>query len=228
MPSTSFIQKDFIDAFFGPTADIWSDLQNLRAGGPTAASRREPSLLEDTLGTECSNPSPSNVQSIPAPTSPIEMRDISSQEDGIQHLSIELDSLCDRIWDVSPAHSVDALTRKSAELSMRRAIHQALEDTVRNLSQFEASSLSGLRSKLCEFIRAVYGSLENDKNESRWQKLRDIDCTSFLFIGLAYTPVDIGEMGRTQFNYLLDNIAKFQQHHILPAKWFFFRRFSLQ
>lgn len=155
------------------------------------------------------------------------MRDISSQEDGIQHLSIELDSLCHRIWDVSPAHSVDALTRKSAKLSMRSGIYQALDHTARCLSQFEASSLSGLRSKLCEFIRAVYGSLENDKNKSRWQKLRDIDCTSFLFIGLAYTPVDIGEMGRTQFNYLLDNIAKFQRNQNLPPKWFFLPEIQL-
>jgi hypothetical protein len=110
---------------------------------------------------------------------------------------------------------------------MRSAVHQALEDTARYLSQIEASSLSGAQSKLCEFIRAVYGSLENDNNESRWQKLRDIDCTSFLFIGLAYTPVAIGEMGRTQFDYLLDNIAKFQQHQNLPPTWFFLPEIQL-
>lgn len=79
IPSTSFIQKDFIDAFFRLTADIWNDLQNLYNGGTTEApSCREPSLLGDTLGTGCSNPATWNVQSMPAPASPVDMHDVSS------------------------------------------------------------------------------------------------------------------------------------------------------
>jgi hypothetical protein len=68
---------------------------------------------------------------------------------------------------MSPAHSVGVLARKSAELSIRSTIYQVLKDTARYLSQLQALSLSRVQSKLYEFIRAVYGLLENDKNESR-------------------------------------------------------------
>jgi hypothetical protein len=40
MPSTSFIQKDFINSFFGPILDIWEDLQHL----PDERTRVNPNL----------------------------------------------------------------------------------------------------------------------------------------------------------------------------------------
>ena len=229
MPSTSFIRKDFIEAFFGPTPHIWEELRNVAGtvDGREALSECDLSLLEENLDTEHTNPATGGVQSSPAPTLPVDQHDFSPQMAGVQHLSRDLDALCERIWDMSPAHLVDALTQKSSELSMRSAVHQALEGTARYLSQQQESNLLNIQSKLCEFIRAAYGALENDKNQSRWQKLRDTDCASFLLIGLSYTPLEIGEMCQTQFNYLTANITKFQQTKTLPPKWFFVTEIQL-
>jgi hypothetical protein len=110
---------------------------------------------------------------------------------------------------------------------MRSSVNQALDDTVIYLSQPQESGLSNIQSKLCEFIRAAYRRLDNDKNKSRWQKLRDIDCSSFLLIGLSYTLLEIGEMCQAQFDYLIDTITKFQQAKTLPPKWFFVTEIQL-
>ena len=46
----------------------------------------------------------------------------------------------------------------------------------------------------------LYGKPDNEKNEARWQRLRDnlMDCATFLFIAVSYAPLDISKMHQTE------------------------------
>lgn len=134
-----------------------------------------------------------------------------------------LDAISRRIWDVSLDDSAsDTIRQKASMLSMQVAVHQALGSTARQLSQPQDSTgLLNAQSRVGKFMDAVYGKPDSDKNEARWQKLRDMDCVTFLFIGVSYTPLDIIKMHRTEFDYLASNVKKFQQVKALPPKWIF-------
>lgn len=134
-----------------------------------------------------------------------------------------LDALSRQIWDVSLDDSAaDTFRQKASMLSMQIAVHQALGNTVRHLSQpQESTGLLNAQSRVGKFMDVIYGKPDSDKNETRWRKLRDMDCVSFLFIGVSYTPLDITKMHRTEFDYLVSNVTKFQQVNVLPKNWIF-------
>ena len=48
-----------------------------------------------------------------------------------------------------------------------------------------------------------------------------MDCASFLFIAVSYTPLEIIKIHRTEFDYLVDNASKFLHLRALPPKWVF-------
>ena len=141
----------------------------------------------------------------------------------VEQMFEDLDALSQRMWHVSLDYSASATLReKVSRLSTQLAVHQALEDTACHLIQpGDSAGLLNAQSRVGKFIDAVYGKPDRDKNEARWQKLRAMDCTTFLFIGVSYTPLDIIKMHKMEFNYLVDNIAKFLQVRVLPHRWVF-------
>lgn len=141
----------------------------------------------------------------------------------VKQIFEDLDALSRRIWDVNLDNSAtDTLRQRASMLSMQIAVHQALGGTARNLSQQQDSTgLLNAQSRVGKFMEAVYGKPDSDKNEMRWQKLRDMDCVTFLFIGVSYTPLEIMKMHRTEFEYLVTNVTKFQQVKALPKNWIF-------
>ena len=104
-------------------------------------------------------------------------------------------------------------------------------------SVFEVLDLIGRRmwdipntqSRLCKFIDILYGSSDNTSaaNESRWQKLRALDCATFLFVAVSYTPLDISKMHRIEFDYLVEHASKYLQAKALPPKWMFRREIQV-
>jgi len=134
-----------------------------------------------------------------------------------------LDAISQQIWDDSLDDTAfDILRQKTLWLSAQIAVHQVLQNTSRHLlGPQNSSGLSNSQSRLGKFIDVLYGKPDNEKNEARWQKLRDMDCATFLFIAVSYTPLDITKMHRIEFDYLVDNASKFLHVKDLPPRWIF-------
>ncbi len=147
----------------------------------------------------------------------------------VEQMFEDLDALSRRMWDVSLDDSAsDTMRQKASKLSMQIAVHQVLENTARHfIGPQDFTGLLNAQSRIGKFIDTVYGKPDNEKNEARWQKMRDMDCATFLFIGVSYTPLDIIKMHRTEFDYLVGNVSKFIQVKALPSRWIFRKEIQL-
>jgi hypothetical protein len=134
-----------------------------------------------------------------------------------------LDAISQLIWDESlddPAF--DLLRQKALSLLAQIAVHLVLQNTARQLlGPQNSAGLSNTQYRLGKFMDILYGKPDNEKNEARWQRLRDMDCATFLLIAVSYTPLDITKMHRTEFDYLVGNALKFLQVRDLPPRWIF-------
>ena len=120
------------------------------------------------------------------------------------------------------------MRQKALNLSAQIAVHQVLQNTARQLlGPQNSAGLSNTQYRLGKFIDVLYGKPDNEKNEARWQKLRDMDCATFLFIAVSYTPLDITKMHRTEFDYLVGNASKFLHVKALPPRWIFRKEIQL-
>jgi hypothetical protein len=134
----------------------------------------------------------------------------------------ELDLIGQGIWDISLDNSAfTVLKQKVSQLSAQIAVHRVFEDTTSQLLTPPASSASQIQNRLSKFLDALYGSSE--KSNDRWQKLLSLDCATFLFIAISFTPLDITKMHRDEFNYLLECAPKYLQSKPLPPRWMFRR-----
>ena len=142
----------------------------------------------------------------------------------VKQMIDRLDAICQQIWDNSlddPAF--DILRQKSLILSAQIAVHQVLQNTAQQLLEPQHSAVLS-RILNIDWASSWMFCTENQtmkKNEARWQKLRDMDSATFLFIAVSYTPLDITKMHRTEFDYLVGNASKFLQVRDLPPKWVF-------
>lgn len=141
----------------------------------------------------------------------------------VEQIAESLDTASQQIWDDGLDDSAfDILRRKALWLSAQIAVHEVLQNTARHLlGPQNSSGLLNAQSRLGKFIDTLYGKPDNEKNEARWQKLRDMDCAGFLFIAVSYTPLEITKMHRIEFDYLVGNASKFLQLKALPPKWVF-------
>jgi len=136
----------------------------------------------------------------------------------------DLDRISQQVWEICLDDSTfDALRRKSSWLSAQIAVHYALQRTAEQLHEPQNNSfLPVFQGRLSKFIDTVYGTSDNNPpNETRWQKLRELECTTFLFIAISYTPLDLSKLSRIEFEYLLENAAKYLQVKDLPPRWLF-------
>jgi hypothetical protein len=147
----------------------------------------------------------------------------------VEQMFEDLDALSRRMWDVSLDDSAsDTMRQKASKLLSQIAVHHVLENTARHLiGPQDSAGHSNAQSRLGKFIDTVYGKPDNKKNEARWQKMRDMDCAAFLFIGVSYTSLDIIKMHRTEFDYLVGNVSKFMQVKALPPRWIFHQEIQL-
>jgi hypothetical protein len=142
----------------------------------------------------------------------------------------ELDLIAEHMWDISLDNSAfSSLKTKILKLSAQIAVHHALENTVTQLRDFGASSLTNAQSRIGKFLEALYGGSDcpNSSDESRWEKLRSLDCETFLLIAASYTPLDIAKMHRTEFDYLIENAPKYLHTQRPPPRWMFRKEFQM-
>jgi hypothetical protein len=134
-----------------------------------------------------------------------------------------LDTISQQIWDDGLDDSAfDILRQKALSLSAQIAVHQVLQSTARHLLGPQNSpGLLNTQSRIGKFIDTLYRKPDNEKNEARWQKLRDMHCAGFLFIAVSYTPLEIIKMHRIEFDYLVGNASKFLHLRSLPLNWVF-------
>lgn len=127
-----------------------------------------------------------------------------------------LDSLSALVWRVTAQSDFNVLSQKVSILSAQIAVHQALEPTSRHLRS--VTVFPNAQSRLSKFMDTIYGVGEV---KERFQKLRQFDHATFLFIALSYTPLEITKMNRTEFEYLTQNASEFLQMKQLPPRWIF-------
>ena len=107
-----------------------------------------------------------------------------------------------------PAFNI--LRQKALSLLAQIVVYQVLQNIARQLLEPQNSiGLLNTQYRLGKFIDVLYRKLDNKKNEAQQQKLRDIDYTTFLFIIVLYTLLDITKIYRTEFDYLIGNASKF-------------------
>lgn len=143
-----------------------------------------------------------------------------------EQLLQDLDSISQRMWDISlDSSAFEPLKKKISTLSAQIAVHHALDNTASQLLEKKGPSTLPIQSRLSKFIETLYRASENlsSTNKSRWQELRSIDCESFLFIAMSYTPLDISKMHRAEFEYLVQHVPKYLQNKELPVRWMFRR-----
>jgi hypothetical protein len=147
----------------------------------------------------------------------------------IKQIIEPLDIISQQIWgDALDDAAFDTLRQRASRLLAQIAVHQVLQNTVRHLlGPQNSAGLSNTQSRLGKFIDVLYGKPDNEKNEARWQKLRDMDCATFLFIAVSYTPLDITKMNRTEFDYLVGNVSKFLHVKGLSPRWIFRKEIQL-
>jgi hypothetical protein len=115
----------------------------------------------------------------------------------------------------------ETLKKKCSWLSAQVAVLHALQNTVTHLLGPDSSTpLPNTQARLTKFIDSVYGSWEH-ANQSRVDQIRNLGCESFLLIAVSYTPLDISKMGRTEFDYLMENIDKYSNPNYLSRRWIF-------
>jgi hypothetical protein len=84
------------------------------------------------------------------------------------------------------------------------------------------ATLPHVQGRLGKFIDSLYGNSDNaNATKQRWQELQKLDCETFLFVGVSYTPLDISKMHRMEFSYLMENAAQYVQAKDLPLRWMF-------
>jgi len=140
-----------------------------------------------------------------------------------------LDATSQQIWDDSlddPAF--ETLQQRALMLTAQLAVHRILQYTARHLLGPQSSvGLLNAQSRLGKFIDIMYGKPDIERNETRWQILRDMDCDCFLLIAVSYTPLDITKMNRIEFDYLMGNASKFLHVKNLPPRWMFRKEIQL-
>jgi len=143
----------------------------------------------------------------------------------------ELDLIGRRLWEISlDSSAFNTLKKKTSRLSAQIAVHQALENAASQLLEPQGSRpLPNTQGRLSKFLDTLYGSTDNTgtTTESRWQKIRSLDCATFLFIAVSYTPLEISKMHRTEFEYLIENAQKYLQVKSLPPRWMFRREIQM-
>lgn len=132
------------------------------------------------------------------------------------------DALSHAIWKTSyDDRTWLMLTQRSSALSVQVAVFQVLQSTARSLAASPAITTHA-KSRLSKWLQSVYGqSPDNSKVEDRWARLRELDCATFLFIALSYTPLEITKMHDTEFRYLQANASKYMCNQRLPPRWIF-------
>jgi len=108
-----------------------------------------------------------------------------------------LEAISEQVWkDDLNDSAFNALKKKVSVLSAQIGVHQALQKG-RLLLPLQNSNTSVVQSRVGKVVDVVFRNpnSENygkfDKFEARWQQLRDMDCTTFLFIATSYTPLEI-------------------------------------
>ncbi|KAF2182614.1 hypothetical protein K469DRAFT_586157 [Zopfia rhizophila CBS 207.26] len=140
----------------------------------------------------------------------------------------ELDVIGEHMWDISLDNSAfNSLKTKISKLSAQIAVHHALENTVTQLQEF--GTLTDSQNRVGKFLEALYGDSDcpTSTDESRWRKLRSLDCETFLLIATSYTPIGITKMSRTEFDYLIENAPKYLHTKPPPPRWMFRREFQI-
>ena len=133
-----------------------------------------------------------------------------------------LNAISEQVWDDSLDDlAFDLLAQKVSRLSVQIAVHEVLQKTARHLRAPDSPALINAQSRVGKFIDTLYGKLDYEKFEARWQILQDMDCSSFLFIAVSYTPLDISKMNRIEFDYLVSNVSKFLRLRAITPKWVF-------
>ncbi|KAK7967614.1 uncharacterized protein PG986_001891 [Apiospora aurea] len=125
-----------------------------------------------------------------------------------------LDKLGSLVWNVDSDY--DTLHEKVSVISAQIAVHKVLETTVRHLRSDALTQT--VQSRLSKFLETVHGP---EEAKGRFENLRNLDCQTFIFVAISFTPLDITKMNRTEFKYLIDNAAKFIRLKAPSQKWMF-------
>ncbi|KAF2021830.1 hypothetical protein BU24DRAFT_488168 [Aaosphaeria arxii CBS 175.79] len=140
----------------------------------------------------------------------------------------QLDLIGKHMWDISlDKSSFSSLKTKISDLEAQIAVHDALQNTVRQLQESGTSTLTKPQSRVSKFLETLYGNNASATDESRWNSLRCLDCETFLFIAVSYTPMDITKMPRIGFQYLIESAPKYLSKKLLPPRWMFSRELQL-
>ncbi|GIJ92743.1 hypothetical protein Asppvi_002021 [Aspergillus pseudoviridinutans] len=148
----------------------------------------------------------------------------------VDQLIQALDQVSEQLWETSlDDPTFEILKARCSRLSAQVAVHHALQKTGRLILKSALKDpLPNAQSRICKFFDALYsGEKTNSTSESRWQQLRDLDCKTFLFIAVSYTPLDITKMNRTEFEYLVRNATKYLEKLSLPLDWIFRKEIQL-
>jgi hypothetical protein len=140
-----------------------------------------------------------------------------------QKLCTEIDLISERLWDISlDKQSFEILRQKVKLLSKQIAVHHTLELTASQLLAPQPSLAAVHESRLSKFMDTVYGD-SVDTSDERWSKLRSVDCQTFLYIAISYTPLEVSKMHREEFKYLLECTSRYLRSKIVPPRWLFSR-----
>lgn len=130
-----------------------------------------------------------------------------------------VDAINQVIWDVTLENAQWVnLKQKVFSLFVQAAVHHTLHNAAQLLSKPETIP-NRAKSRLAKFIDAVYGP--DTKIEKRLGKLTELDCATFLFIAISYTPLELTKLHEAEFNYLVENASKYLSKVKLPPRWMF-------
>lgn len=118
---------------------------------------------------------------------------------------------------------LETFERSAALLAAKCKVLKVLQTTAQHFldDPREPLALSNEQcSRLSKCIDAAYGG-PNDRREARWVSLRSMDCASFVFIGISYTPLTLDKMSRIEFEYLISIAKELLYQRNLPRKWLF-------
>ncbi|CZT07028.1 uncharacterized protein RAG0_12619 [Rhynchosporium agropyri] len=136
-----------------------------------------------------------------------------------------LDLISEQLWeDDLDDVALETLAKKTLKVSAQISVLQTLLSTSRGLLASEDSpGPKTALTRLSKVYKATFVK-PSGKFEERWQKLRDIDCETFLFIAISYTDLELTKLNRIEFDYLIDAAREFRTRKQLPSNWMFRRR----
>lgn len=137
--------------------------------------------------------------------------------DVLERIERDLDRIGNELWNIDgPDDCRDALLKKLSSLKAQVEVQIALQATASLLRREPPHKALPKQqaTKIKHLVRFVFR--KDSRGGSRHKQLRDLDCDTLKFCGLAYTTEEITKMDDMKFSILRSGAAEFVHRRGLP------------